>query len=656
MTQSAAGSRPASSTATRTSSSPATARTSSSSACKGVSYEEISKAGGGIMSTVRATRAASDDDLVEQSLPRLHALITEGVTTVEIKSGYGLDLDTELQMLTHRAKARRADRRARPDHLSRPPRADRRVRQVRAATVAAMCGPVLRAIARRRPRRRGRRVLRSIAFTPQETRALLHRRARSASRSSSTPTNSPTPTAQRSPRNSARSRPTISNTPASRHRGDGEGGHGCRSATGRLLRPARDQARRSTTLREHKVPIAIATDCNPGTSPVVRLLTTMSMATTLFGLTPEEALAGVTRNGARALGLREEIGTLEVGKAADYVVWPIAHPAELSYWIGGFDPTTIVRAGRVPRPRLRARFAWRCSWQASAPRSCSAQTKIRQGETLMSDTTDAVPPAAPPAAAPADAAISSARNFALMLLLIVYISNYADRQILERARRPDHGAICRSPRPSSASCSGLAFALFYATLGIPIAAARRSHQPQMDLGRLARDLVGDDDARAVLPRVSGNSPIARVGVGVGEAGGSPPSHSMISDLFPAAQRGTALAIYSLGVPLGIFLGNIVGGQVGGDWGWRAAFYVLGLPGVLLAIYVAFALARAAARPGRRRHQGRREGAGARRSRALHVVAKVARAHDHRRDADHRRRLRRRDLDRRLPAVFARHAI
>src|SRR6185295_9134286 len=133
--------------------------------------------------------------------------------------------------------------------------------------------------------------------------------------------------------------------------------------------------------------------------------------------------------------------------------------------------------------------------------------------------------------------------------------------------------------------SGLAFAVFYATLGIPIA---------MLADRVSRKwiLVVSLMVWSVMTTFCGLAvgfwqlAVARIGVGVGEAGGSPPSHSMISDLYPSAQRGTALAIYSLGVPFGVLVGNLVGGQIGGAWGWRTAFYVLGVPGLLLAIFVA----------------------------------------------------------------------
>lgn len=183
------------------------------------------------------------------------------------------------------------------------------------------------------------------------------------------------------------------------------------------------------------------------------------------------------------------------------------------------------------------------------------------------------------------AGIWSPRTFTLVLLLVVYISNYADRQILNvlAVQIMEEMQISKS---AFGLLSGLSFALFYATLGIPIAvlADRFSRKwiliASMTIWSLMTTFCG---------RAAGfwQLALARVGVGVGEAGGSPPSHSMISDLFSLKERGTALAIYSLGVPLGTALGNLVGGQVGGAFGWRAAFFVLGIPGLLLAIYFAF---------------------------------------------------------------------
>ncbi len=179
----------------------------------------------------------------------------------------------------------------------------------------------------------------------------------------------------------------------------------------------------------------------------------------------------------------------------------------------------------------------------------------------------------------------SARSVMLLLLLVVYISNYADRQILNvlAVQIMDDLKIGNA---AFGFLSGLSFAVFYATLGIPIA---------MLADRVSRKwiLVGATIVWSVMTTACGFAQgfwqlaIARIGVGVGEAGGSPPSHSMISDLFSLSQRGTALAIYSLGVPLGTAVGNLVGGQVGAAWGWRTAFYVLGFPGLLLALYVAF---------------------------------------------------------------------
>ena len=201
----------------------------------------------------------------------------------------------------------------------------------------------------------------------------------------------------------------------------------------------------------------------------------------------------------------------------------------------------------------------------------------------MSDTTGAEPQ---PQAAEAKPPLVSAKTFTLLLLLVVYISNYADRQILNVLQVQ----IMEDLQIGNAAfgfLSGLSFALFYATLGIPIA---------MLADRISRKwiLIASMTVWSVMTTLCGFAQgfwqlaAFRVGVGVGEAGGSPPSHSMISDLFSVTQRGTALAVYALGVPLGTALGNLVGGQVGGEWGWRAAFYVLGIPGLLLALYFAFA--------------------------------------------------------------------
>lgn len=180
----------------------------------------------------------------------------------------------------------------------------------------------------------------------------------------------------------------------------------------------------------------------------------------------------------------------------------------------------------------------------------------------------------------------SPRNMTLLLLLVVYISNYADRQILNvlAVQIMQDLQISKS---AFGLLSGLSFAIFYATLGIPIAVLA---------DRVSRKwiLIASMTVWSVMTTLCGVAvgfwqlAVARIGVGVGEAGGSPPSHSMISDLFATKERATALAVYSLGVPLGTALGNLVGGQIGGAFGWRAAFYVLGIPGLLLAIYFAFA--------------------------------------------------------------------
>jgi imidazolonepropionase len=309
---------------------------------KGVSYEAISKAGGGIMSTVRATRAASDDELFTQARARLDALFSEGVTTIEIKSGYGLDLETELRILRTARKLGAASwMRVSTTYLglhALPPEYAKK----RADYVAQMSGPVLRAIADEGLADAVDAFCEGIAFTPEET-------ARFFTAAAALGLKIKLHADQLSDTDGAALAAKFGAVSADHLEYTDDRGIAAMAKAGTVavLLPGAFFTLRETRkppvakLRDAAVPIAIATDCNPGTSPVVSLHTTMHMACTLFALTPEETLAGVTRNAARALGLAHETGTLEVGKAADYAVWPMAHPAELSYWIGSLKPSAI---------------------------------------------------------------------------------------------------------------------------------------------------------------------------------------------------------------------------------------------------------------------------------------------------------------------------
>ena len=293
----------------------------------------------------------SSDELVAQSRPRLAALAAEGVTTVEIKSGYGLDTANERKMLAGGAPARRGAsastcaRRSSP-RMRVPPEYAGRADDY----VDLVCREMIPAAARDGSRRRRRCVLRDHRLHARADAARVRRRrARMDCRSSCTPTSSPIRAARRWPRNSARCRPIISNTRARRAWRRWRA-----RARSRCCCPARFYVLRETRLppiaafRAHGVPMAVATDCNPGTSPVTSLLLMLNLACTLFRLTPEEALAGVTRNAARALGLPDR-GTLALGQRADLALWDIAEPAELAYGSAAIPCAGIVRAGAVVR-------------------------------------------------------------------------------------------------------------------------------------------------------------------------------------------------------------------------------------------------------------------------------------------------------------------
>jgi imidazolonepropionase len=311
----------------------------------GASYGEITTAGGGIASTVRATRAAGEDELVAQSAVRLRRLIAEGVTTVEIKSGYGLDTASELKMLrAARRLATACGVEVRTTFLGAhalPPefagRADEYIAlvcdEMLPAAVAAKLADAVDAFCER------------IAFTPAQTACVFD-----AAKKHRLPVKLHAD--QLSDQGGGRlvadyrglSADHLEYASVGSVRAMAEAGTAAVVLPGAFyfLREARLPP--IASLRQHGVPIAIATDCNPGTSPCTSLLLMLNMACTLFGLTPAEALAAVTRNAAAALGLGAEVGRLAPGQRADFALWDIARPAELAYAFGA-NPCT----GRVVR-------------------------------------------------------------------------------------------------------------------------------------------------------------------------------------------------------------------------------------------------------------------------------------------------------------------
>jgi imidazolonepropionase len=313
----------------------------------GASYQDIARQGGGIVATVKATRAASERDLVAAALPRLDRLLAEGVTTVEIKSGYGLELATEARMLrAARALAGERDVSVVTTFLGAhalPPEAGDKERYI--DEVVAM----IPAVAREGLADAVDAFCEGIAFSPEHTARVF-----AAAKAAGLPVRlhadqlSNLHGARLAARHGALSADHLEYA-------DEEGVAAMAQAgTVAVLLPGafyvlREKQRPPVeALRRQGVPIAIATDCNPGTSPVTSLLITMNMGATLFELTIEEAVAGVTREAARALGRLAEIGTLEAGKWCDLAIWDVERPAELVYRIG-FNP-------------LHARI-WRGSWR-----------------------------------------------------------------------------------------------------------------------------------------------------------------------------------------------------------------------------------------------------------------------------------------------------
>ena len=313
----------------------------------GASYEEIARAGGGIASTVAATRAASEPELLAQSLPRLRSLVQEGVTTLEIKSGYGLSLEHERKCLrVARSLARHAPLEVRTTFLGAhalPPefaaRPDDYIAEVLSMLPVLQSEGLVDAVDAFCER---------IAFTPAQTELVFQAAARCG-----VPVKlhaeqlSDSGGAQLAARFGALSCDHLE------WLSDAGTAAMARAGSVAVLLPGAFYFLRDTrvppvaSLREHGVPIAVATDCNPGSSPCTSLLLMLNMACTLFRLTPEEALLGVTRNAARALGLRDR-GALATGLRADFVVWDVEHPAQLSYAMGFNPRRQTVFGGNAP--------------------------------------------------------------------------------------------------------------------------------------------------------------------------------------------------------------------------------------------------------------------------------------------------------------------
>jgi len=305
---------------------------------QGASYEEIARAGGGIVSTVAATRASSEDELVVSALPRLDALIGEGVTTVEIKSGYGLNTETEMRQLS----AARALGRNRPVTIrttflgahALPAEADGDKDQY----IDLVCREMLPAVAQAGLADAVDGFMEGIAFSKDQTARVFR-----AAKALGLPVKLHADQLSNLGGAALASEFSALSADHLEHTDTAGVAAMARAGTVAVLLPGAFYFIRETTkppvelFRAHGVNMALATDCNPGSSPLTSLLLAMNMGATLFRMTVAECLAGVTREGARALGILGETGTLEAGKRCDLAIWDIDRPAELIYRMG-FNP------------------------------------------------------------------------------------------------------------------------------------------------------------------------------------------------------------------------------------------------------------------------------------------------------------------------------
>jgi imidazolonepropionase len=319
---------------------------------EGASYAEISRAGGGIVSTVKATREALEEELIATGAKRLACLLAEGVTTVEIKSGYGLDVETEMRML----RAARALGAAEPVDVvtsylgahALPPE----YRDDRAGYLRLVCDTALPAVAAEGLADAVDAFCETIAFTVEEVEQVFAR-----AREFGLPVKLHAEQLSNLGGASMAARHGALSVDHLEYLAENDVPAIAAAGTVAVLLPGayyylrETQAPPVAALRAHGVPIAVATDLNPGSSPVHSLLGAMNMACVLFGLTPEEALRGVTANAARALGLADR-GRLEPGLRADLALWDAAGPADLVHPLGLNACAAVVRKGEVVRGNL----------------------------------------------------------------------------------------------------------------------------------------------------------------------------------------------------------------------------------------------------------------------------------------------------------------
>jgi len=313
---------------------------------RGATYEEIARAGGGILSTVRATRTASEEGLFREALPRARALLNDGVTTVEIKSGYGLDLENEVKMLR---VARRIGVELRIEvvttflgaHTFPPEFATRKDDYV-----DLLCNVMLPRIAQERLADGVDAFCERIAFTAEQTRRIF-----SAARQHGLALRlhadqlSDSGGAELAAELGALSADHLEHASRASLEKMAQAGVVAGLLPGAYYYLREQRRPPIDTLRELGIPMAIATDCNPGTSPLASLLLAMNLGCVLFGLTPDEALRGCTANAARALGLEKDRGKLRPGMRADLCVWRVRHAHQLCTEIGMHAPHEVIVAG-----------------------------------------------------------------------------------------------------------------------------------------------------------------------------------------------------------------------------------------------------------------------------------------------------------------------